>query len=41
VLLGDMEVEDARREIWIALRDQLGLPDQPPAAAVRPALVLP
>ena len=31
VLFGDMEVEDARREIWIALRHELGLPDQPPA----------
>ena len=31
VLFGDLEVEDARREIWIALRDELGLPDQPPA----------
>ena len=31
VLFGDLEVEDARREIWMALRDELGLPDQPPA----------
>ena len=31
VLFGDLEVEDARREIWLALRDELGLPDQPPA----------
>ena len=31
VLFGDMEADDARREIWIALRDELGLPDQPPA----------
>jgi AcrR family transcriptional regulator len=31
VLFGDMEVEHARREIWAALREELGLPEQPPA----------
>ena len=31
VLFGDMEVEHARREIWSALRDELALPEQPPA----------
>jgi AcrR family transcriptional regulator len=30
VLFGDLEVEDARREIWAAVRDDLDLPDQPP-----------
>ena len=31
VLFGDIDVEDARRELWVALPDELGLPDQPPA----------
>ncbi|MEA2366118.1 MAG: hypothetical protein QOE69_3511 [Thermoleophilaceae bacterium] len=30
VLFGDMEVADARREIWTAIGDELGLPAQPP-----------
>jgi AcrR family transcriptional regulator len=30
VLFGDMEVEHARRELWTALRFELGLPDEPP-----------
>lgn len=30
VLFGEMEVAHARREIWAAVRDDLGLPDQPP-----------
>jgi hypothetical protein len=32
VLFGDMQVEDARGEIWAAIREELGLPEQPPAA---------
>jgi AcrR family transcriptional regulator len=30
VLFGDLEVDHARRQIWAAVRDELGLPDQPP-----------
>jgi AcrR family transcriptional regulator len=30
VLFGDMEIEHARNEIWIALRDDLGLPEHAP-----------
>ena len=30
VLFGDLEVGHARREIWAAVKDDLGLPDQPP-----------
>jgi AcrR family transcriptional regulator len=30
VLFGDMEVAHARREIWTAIGDELGLPAQPP-----------
>ncbi len=30
VLFGDLEVGHARREIWAALKDDLGLPEQPP-----------
>ena len=32
VLFGDMDVEHARREIWAAIREELRLPEQPPAA---------
>jgi AcrR family transcriptional regulator len=31
VLFGDMEVAHARREIWTAIGDELGLPAQPPS----------
>jgi len=37
VLFGDMEVDHARREIWAAVRDALGLPEQPPPAPLDPA----
>ena len=30
VLFGDLDVDHARREIWAAVRGDLGLPDQPP-----------
>jgi transcriptional regulator BetI-like protein len=30
VLFGDLEVSHARREIWAAVKDDLGLPEQPP-----------
>ena len=30
VLFGDLEVAHARREIWAAVQDELGLPEQPP-----------
>ena len=30
VLFGDLDVAHARREIWVAVQDELGLPDQPP-----------
>jgi AcrR family transcriptional regulator len=30
VLFGDLDADHARREIWAAVRDDLGLPDQPP-----------
>ena len=30
VLFGDLDVDYARREIWAAVRDDLGLPHQPP-----------
>jgi AcrR family transcriptional regulator len=30
VLFGDLDVDYARREIWAAVRDELGLPHQPP-----------
>lgn len=30
VLFGDLDVQDARREIWTALRQDLGLPEDPP-----------
>jgi AcrR family transcriptional regulator len=30
VLFGDMDVQHARRELWAALRTDLGLPEQPP-----------
>jgi AcrR family transcriptional regulator len=30
VLFGDLEVGHARREIWAAVKDDLGLPEQPP-----------
>ena len=32
VLFGNMDVEHARREIWAAIRVELRLPEQPPAA---------
>jgi AcrR family transcriptional regulator len=37
VLFGDMDVDHARREIWAAVRDALGLPEQPPPAPLDPA----
>jgi len=30
-LFGDLEVAQARMEVWNALRDELDLPEQPPA----------
>ena len=30
VLFGDLDVQHARRELWAALRTDLGLPEQPP-----------
>ena len=36
VLFGDLEVEDARREIWIALGDELGLPPKRLRPLTRP-----
>ena len=30
VLFGDMEIEHAREEMWTAIRDELGLPEQAP-----------
>ena len=29
-LFGDLDVADARREIWAAIKDELALPEQPP-----------
>jgi AcrR family transcriptional regulator len=31
VLFGNLDVQHARREIWAAIRDELTLPEQPPA----------
>jgi len=31
VLFGDMDIEHARQEMWTAIRDELGLPDQAPS----------
>jgi AcrR family transcriptional regulator len=31
VLFGNLDVQHARREIWAAIRDELALPEQPPA----------
>jgi hypothetical protein len=30
VLFGDMDIEHARNEMWRAVRDDLGLPEQAP-----------
>ncbi len=30
VLIGDLDIEHARREVWAGLADELGLPDEPP-----------
>jgi hypothetical protein len=31
VLIGDLDIEHARREVWAGLVDELGLPEEPPA----------
>jgi hypothetical protein len=33
VLLGELEVDHARRELWAGLAHELGLPDEPPPRA--------
>jgi AcrR family transcriptional regulator len=30
VLIGDLDIDYARREVWAGLADELGLPDEPP-----------
>ena len=30
VLIGDLDIEHARREVWAGLADELGLPEEPP-----------
>jgi AcrR family transcriptional regulator len=30
VLIGDLDIDYARREVWTGLADELGLPDEPP-----------
>ena len=33
VLIGELDVEHARRELWAGLAAELGLPDEPPPGA--------
>jgi hypothetical protein len=30
VLIGDLDIDHARREVWAGLADELGLPAEPP-----------
>jgi AcrR family transcriptional regulator len=36
VLIGDLDVDHARREVWAGLSDELGLPPEPPPPLVVP-----
>ena len=38
VLIGDLDIDYARREVWAGLADELGLPDEPPPSLDRQEL---
>jgi hypothetical protein len=37
VLIGDLDIDYARRQVWAGLADELGLPEEPPPPAAAPA----